>query len=273
LKVNVAAPLRKAIAARRRRRLPSLFTFKGIPLFVPFAPFVLSFFLVACSATPKAKTYVPPTPTPGAAERGLASWYGKEFDGLPTASGETFRPEKISAAHRTLPLGTLVEVTNEKNGKSVRVKVNDRGPFVAGRIVDLSKAAAAEIGSVGDGVVPVSLRVVTLGDNARIRAKSDEPPVPTPANTAAKGETASSSAAAARPAASGWAVQAGAFGSLENAAKLRDRLAARYPSPWIEDFSGLKRVKFGPYASRPEAEAARDSLGEMGLAGILVEAR
>lgn len=247
-------------------RSPALFTFKEIPLFL------FSLFLLACSSTPKADTYIPPspTPTPGAVERGLASWYGKEFDGLPTASGETFRPEKVSDAHRTLPLGTVVDVTNEKNGRSVRVKVNDRGPFVAGRIVDLSKAAAAEIGSVGDGVVPVSLRVVALGDNSRIRAKSDEPPVPTPANTAVKGDAAA--AAAARPAA-GWAVQAGAFGSQENAVKLRERLAARYPSPWIEDAGGLKRVKFGPYASRADAEAARDSLGEIGLAGILVEAR
>ncbi len=146
------------------------------------------------------------------------------------------------------------------------MRVNDRGPFVAGRIVDLSKAAAAEIGSVGDGVVPVTLRVVTLGDNARIRARTDEPAAPTPANTASKGEPAA-------PASGGWAVQAGAFGSEENAVKLRDRLAARYPSPWIEDYRGLKRVKFGPYASREEADAARDSLGELGLAGIVVEAR
>jgi rare lipoprotein A len=149
------------------------------------------------------------------------------------------------------------------------VKVNDRGPFVAGRIVDLSKAAAAEIGSVADGVVPVTLRVVALGDNARIRAKTDEPPAPTPANTATKGEAAQPAGRAA----GGWAVQAGAFGSQENAARLREKLASRYPSPWIEDFSGLKRVKFGPYASRADAEAARDSLGEIGLAGILVEAR
>jgi rare lipoprotein A len=210
---------------------------------------------------------VPPTPTPGSVERGLASWYGKEFDGLPTASGETFRPEKISAAHRTLPLGTVVDVTNERNGRTVRVKVNDRGPFVAGRILDLSKAAAGEIGSVADGVVPVSLRIVTLGDNARIRARTDEPAAPTPANTATKGGPP------AQPAAAGWAVQAGAFGSQENAVKLRDRLAARYPSPWIEDYKGLRRVKFGPYASKAGAEAARDTLGEMGLAGIVVEAR
>ena len=267
MKVNTAAAQGAVLAAWRRPR-QALLPFKEISLVL----FGLS--LAACSSTPKAKTYVPPTPTPGAVERGLASWYGKEFDGLPTASGETFRPEKVSAAHRTLPLGTLVEVTNEKNGKTVRVKVNDRGPFVAGRIVDLSKAAAATIGSVGDGVVPVTLRVVTLGDNSRIRARSDEPRVATPANTTTKGEPAAgSSAASARPAASGWAVQAGAFGSEENALRLRDRLAPRYPTPWVEDYKGLKRVKFGPYASHEEAEAARDTLGEMGLAGILVEVR
>jgi peptidoglycan lytic transglycosylase len=198
---------------------------------------------------------------PAAGERGLASWYGKEFDGLPTASGETFRPEKVSAAHRTLPLGTVVDVTNEKNGKTVRVKINDRGPFVAGRIVDLSKAAAAEIGSVVDGVVPVTLRVVTLGDNSRIRAGSDEPPPVTAANTAGAG---------AAPRAGAWAVQAGAFGNEENAVRLHDRLAARYPNPYIEEFQGLKRVKFGPYATREDAEAARDSLGDLGLAGIVV---
>ena len=231
---------------------------------ISFVLFGLS--ILGCSTAPKPSTYAPPTPTPtpGAVERGLASWYGKEFDGLPTASGETFRPEKVSAAHRTLPLGTLVDVTNEKNGKTVRVKVNDRGPFVAGRIVDLSKAAAAEIGSVGDGIVPVTLRVVALGDNGRIRARSDEPAAATAVNTAAWPEPGR-----AQPP-GGWAVQAGAFASQENAERLVVRLASRYPTPWIEDYKGLKRVKFGPYASREEAEAARDSLGEIGLAGILV---
>jgi rare lipoprotein A len=226
-------------------------------------------FLAACSSHPRV-TSLPAQVAPGATERGLASWYGKEFDGLPTASGETFRPEKISAAHRTLPLGTLVEVTNEKNGKLVRVKINDRGPFVAGRIVDLSKAAAAEIGSVADGVVPVTLRVVTLGDNSRVRAGSDEPPPPTAANTA----SAPGAQPPTAPSASGaWAVQAGAFGDEANAVRLRDRLAARYPSPYIEEFQGLKRVKFGPYGTREEADAARDSLGELGLAGVVVVSR
>src|ERR1017187_6494958 len=234
------------------------FTFKEIFSF----PLVV-FLLAACSSRPAAKTAA----DAAGGERGLASWYGKEFDGLPTASGETFRPEKLPAAHRTVPLGTVLDVTNEKNGKIVRVKINDRGPFIAGRILDLSKAAAAEIGSVADGVVPVSLRVVTLGDNARIRAGTDEPPAITAANTA----NATSTAAA--PRADSWAVQAGAFGDEANAVRLRDRLASRYPNPFVEEYRGLKRVKFGPYRTREEADAARESLGEIGLAGIVVEAR
>ena len=151
-----------------------------------------------------------------------------------------------------------MDVTNEKNGKTVRVKINDRGPFVAGRILDLSKTAAAQIASVGDGVVPVTLRVVTLGDNFRVRAGSDEPPPVTAANTATRSEPGA------------WAVQAGSFGYEANAVRLRDRLAARYPNPFIEEYRGLKRVKFGPYRTREEADTARESLGEIGLAGIVV---
>jgi rare lipoprotein A len=147
-------------------------------------------------------------------------------------------------------------VTNEKNGKTVRVKINDRGPFIAGRIVDLSKAAAAEIDSVGDGVVPVTLRVVTWGTNQRVRAAD-----------AGDAVAASSSAPPL------WTVQAGAFGNEENAQRLCDRLAKRYAKAWIENYEGLKRVKFGPYKSRSDADAARDSLGDLGLAGIVVPHR
>ncbi|NOZ13845.1 MAG: septal ring lytic transglycosylase RlpA family protein [Acidobacteria bacterium] len=90
-------------------------------------------------------------------ESGLASWYGKDFDGKPTASGEIYDMYKISAAHKTLPLGTHVLVKNEKNGRTLDVVINDRGPFVHGRIIDLSYAAARKLGSVEDGVVPVTL--------------------------------------------------------------------------------------------------------------------
>lgn len=90
-------------------------------------------------------------------EKGLASWYGKDFDGRPTASGEIYDMYKISAAHKTLPLGTHVLVRNERNGRTLEVVINDRGPFVHGRIIDLSYGAARELGSVDEGVVPVSL--------------------------------------------------------------------------------------------------------------------
>ena len=139
-------------------------------------------------------------------------------------------------------------MTNEKNGRTVRVKVNDRGPFVAGRIVDLSRAAAAEIDAVADGVVPVTLSVVSLGSGRRTRS-----------GKSAAGEVATS-----------WAVQAGAFANAENAERLKARLAARFPSPGLEPFQGLTRVKLGPYRTRDEAEEACAGLADLGLAGIVV---
>jgi rare lipoprotein A len=139
-------------------------------------------------------------------------------------------------------------VTNEKNGRTVRVKVNDRGPFVAGRIVDLSRAAAAEIDAVADGVVPVTLSVVSLGSGRRTR----------PAKSAGS------------EAATSWAVQAGAFADAENAERLRERLAERYPGPWLEPYQGLTRVKLGPYRTRGEADDACAGLADFGLAGIVV---
>lgn len=98
-----------------------------------------------------------------AADVGYASWYGGKFHGRLTANGETFDTYKLTAAHRTLPFHTIVKVTNLKNGKSVEVRINDRGPFVRGRIIDLSKAAAEAIDMTGDGVARVRLEVVQPG--------------------------------------------------------------------------------------------------------------
>jgi rare lipoprotein A len=91
-------------------------------------------------------------------EFGLASWYGDYHHGLETATGERFDQWALTAAHRTLPFGSHVEVTNVANGRHVRVRVNDRGPHVDGRVVDLSRAAAARIGAVGAGIVRVRVR-------------------------------------------------------------------------------------------------------------------
>lgn len=93
-------------------------------------------------------------------ERGNASWYGDKFHGKRTASGEIFDENALTASHRTLPFGTIIRVTNLKNGKSVKVRINDRGPSVRGRITDVSKAAARELDMVRDGVVPVRIEVI-----------------------------------------------------------------------------------------------------------------
>lgn len=93
-------------------------------------------------------------------ERGIASWYGEDFHGWLTANGETYDMEALTAAHRTLPLGTWVLVTNVENGKQVRVRINDRGPYLYGRVLDLSLAGARELDMVDSGVAAVQLEVV-----------------------------------------------------------------------------------------------------------------
>jgi len=115
--------------------------------------------LAACATTrPK-----PPEPGEVVELRGLASWYGDEFAGRPTANGEIFDPKQMTAAHRTLPFGTLVDVTYVRTGKTARVRVNDRGPFVGNRIIDLSYAAASDIGMVDDGIGEVEIAVASVG--------------------------------------------------------------------------------------------------------------
>lgn len=94
-------------------------------------------------------------------QQGMASWYGPGFHGRRSASGERFNQNALTAAHRTLPFGTLVRVTNLNNGQSVVVRINDRGPFAHGRVIDLSRQAASEIGMLGSGVAPVQVEVVT----------------------------------------------------------------------------------------------------------------
>jgi rare lipoprotein A len=93
-------------------------------------------------------------------QRGKAAWYGGRFHGRKTASGERFSKNKLTAAHRKLPFGTVVRVTNEKNGRSVEVRITDRGPYGGGRIIDLSEAAAREIGMLGAGVARVRIEIV-----------------------------------------------------------------------------------------------------------------
>jgi rare lipoprotein A len=102
-----------------------------------------------------------PEPGPGGGQTGEASWYGEPHHGRATASGEIYDMNQLTAAHRTLPLGTRVLVTNLKNGRAVEVRINDRGPSVEGRIIDLSFAAAKELGAVPSGTIPVRIRVIS----------------------------------------------------------------------------------------------------------------
>ena len=109
-----------------------------------------------------------------AQEKGIASFYAGKFQGRLTANGETFDTNRLTAAHKTLPFNTIIRVTNDENGRMVIVRINDRGPFVPGRVIDLSRAAADAIDMVGAGVAPVSVEVLLMGDG-RTYHKSSPP--------------------------------------------------------------------------------------------------
>ena len=153
----------------------------------------------------------------GSTEAGIASWYGVPYHGRPTASGEIFDMEKLTAAHRALPFETWVEITNLSNGKQVDVRITDRGPFARGRIIDLSMAAARQIDMLRAGTARVRLRVI-------------EPPITAPPVTAAPVTAAPVSSppvkalAIPRTGTAGYAVQAGAFSDRSRAEALREIL-------------------------------------------------
>ncbi|HYH10344.1 MAG TPA: septal ring lytic transglycosylase RlpA family protein [Thermoanaerobaculia bacterium] len=119
-----------------------------------------------CATTAPAPATTPET------MHGVASWYGEEFAGRTTANGEIFDPRLLTAAHRTLPFGTVLDITNPKTTQTVRVRVNDRGPYVGNRVIDLSYAAAQQIGLIEPGIGEVDIRIVKVGSGER------EPPAP-----------------------------------------------------------------------------------------------
>ena len=122
---------------------------------------VITLTLYGCSSN--YKSYIPGMPGNSHKVSGLASWYGPGFHGNLTANGERYDQNGISAAHKTLPFDTIVRVTNLTNGKEIDVRINDRGPFIKGRIIDLSKGAAKKIDMIRDGVVPVRLEILRYG--------------------------------------------------------------------------------------------------------------
>lgn len=182
----------------------------------------------------------------GYRQRGVASWYGEPFHGRKTASGEVYDMDGLTAAHRTLPLGTELLVTNLENARSVRVRVNDRGPFIRGRILDLSRGAAQRLGMMESGLAEVEVR----GQRQSVVAVQ---PIRADA----------------------YSIQVGSFSVIENAEQLRSRLAGNYPEVRIirrETGSGsLFRVQVGKFSSESRAERlARDLERSEGLSGFVV---
>ncbi|MDJ0926826.1 MAG: septal ring lytic transglycosylase RlpA family protein [Gammaproteobacteria bacterium] len=192
----------------------------------------------------------------GYRERGVASWYGKKFHGKPTSSGEPYNMHAMTAAHKTLPLPTRVRVTNLSNGRSVIVMVNDRGPFVHNRVIDMSYAAATRLDMIRDGTALVEVEALPYGASqaAAKPAVAISEPAPTPADTTSPAAVATAaSQPATRPAtpARTLYLQVGAFGEQANAYQLKERLEAGGVANVVIHYDGaeqpsLYRVRLGP---------------------------
>ena len=234
------------------------------------------------------QNYTPMTQDRSFSERGLASWYGRKFHGRRTASGEVYDMYAMTAAHPTLPLPSYARIRNPANGREIIVRVNDRGPFHKGRIVDLSYTAALKLDLLR-GVAPVELERITFAEIRSGAWRRDgastpvagvpaaapldmAPPVPLP-------EPEPDSGAALRPLASaprGFWIQLGAFRQRDGAESFQRRVADEldWLSPQLAVFvdTPLFRLQAGPYASRDEARAGAERVREaLQLVPVIVE--
>ena len=216
-----------------------------------------------------------PTAEPAYSENGSASWYGADFQGRRTASGETFDSEALTAAHPTLPIPSLVQVTNLENGREVIVRVNDRGPFHADRLIDVSRRAAEVLGFERQGNARVNVRY--LGPAPK-RVGADGSGVADVASTpvAAADPVTPAPIRAASPAAPGngaYFVQVGAFSNPANVERARNVLGqagAVTVDRLQANGAALQRVRVGSWQSRSEAEAARETVAGLGYPGAVV---
>ena len=183
----------------------------------------------------------PATARPGTIEVGYASWYGDPYHGRRAANGEIYDKNQMTAAHRTLPFETMVKVANLENGRSTVVRITDRGPFVKGRIIDLSLAAAKQVAMIGPGTALVRLEILSNGRE------------PGPAR---------------------YVVQVGAFSELPTAERLQKQLASRFGSAYIENYDSdrgrLFRVRVGPRSSLSDAEQLARQLENENLPGFVI---
>ena len=207
--------------------------------------------LIACSVPPTRGRTIPPQPLEGrVTQTGIASWYGPGFHGRATASGVIYDQHELTAAHQTLPLGTRVMVTNLETGRSTEVTINDRGPFLKERILDLSYAAAGTLGMIGPGTIPVRIEVLDGGPQRvdGIRDRLD------------------------------YTLQLGSFADLGNARRLREQVEkAVDPGSGIdvipfETRNGTYyRVRVGTFSDRRAAEDEARRLARQGFPVIIME--
>jgi rare lipoprotein A len=198
------------------------------------------------------KRYYPLSSSAGFVQRGQASWYGRKFHGRLTANGERYNMYGRTAAHKTLPFNTYVQVINLKNGKKTIVRVNDRGPFVRGRIIDLTYTAAHALGMAEDGVVPVKIEALGYARKKRKAGKwvrvYEKP---------ASYELGD------------FTIQVGAFEERENAVRLHASLSRKYRSATVKVFDQgpqrFYRVRVGKYSRLDQAEAAARRLQQQGF--------
>lgn len=214
------------------------------------------------------KTYYLVKDTNGFRENGYASWYGTKFHGKRTANGEIYDMYGMTAAHKTLPIPSYVRVTNRDNGKSVVVRINDRGPFHDGRVIDLTYSAAKKLGFLKQGTAPVTVEYIDVPQHQVAQAPVVQPPVA--ANHSAN-HSAEGSAAPTPVNSAGYSIppntflQVGAFGSAAAARELRDRLHQLTDYPVViqpAESGSLLRVRVGPF---------KDNLDLTNLRQLLVE--
>ena len=195
--------------------------------------------------------YEPLSSHEGFVQSGIASWYGSDFHGKKTSNGETYDMYAMTAAHKTLPLGVYVKVNNRNNGRDIVVRINDRGPFVAGRIIDLSYSAAKELRVVESGTAPVKIEALGyLADNVKGKM------IYRPPSSYDKGS---------------FAIQVGAFSTKENAQRMVDSLKKHYGVALIQEavVNGTRyyRVRAGNFKSLNEAERVREQSSDKAVSG------
>jgi rare lipoprotein A len=194
----------------------------------------------------------------GQVQTGKASFYADKFEGSPTASGEKYKHSKLTAAHKTLPFGTKVKVTNVSNNKTVEVTINDRGPYVENRVIDLSKSAAEKLGFINQGIADVRIEVIDAGDG-----KSTAPTGTVEHVSVEEKEFYDFEISRLNP--KGFGVQIGTYQELVNMMRLSENLKNSYKKKVTIQVKVLNGVKYygiilGQFSSREKAEQFRNEL-------------